>query len=282
MRVPVGVGVVIGSHAITTPTRFPLHLCPPLPLPLPLTNNRNSRPSQQILIAISDNVKKPLYVCILSAILSFGHFTDIPTYSGNRIAQAAGLFQMPPAKLTNRYYLVRSGESVYEKKGVINTNPVSKTSVDSGLSEEGEKQAVKAALELEAMGACRGSCWIWPSITQRAYQSAEIIASINGVDRSRIVPEYSFLDARGLGVYEGRSLKDINEIYAADLISPNFKPPPFIDGTPNESVADVFVRLTQLMSILETQYSSENVIIISPDSDNLTILQTGLTGLDLQ
>ncbi|XP_059070568.1 uncharacterized protein LOC131860206 [Cryptomeria japonica] len=90
---------------------------------------------------------------------------------------------------------------------------------------------------------------------------------------SHIIPEYSFLDARGLGKYEGRSLDDINEIYAADLISPNARPPPFTDGTPNESVADVYVRVTQLMSILETQYSSQNVIIISPDSDNLTILQ---------
>lgn len=72
------------------------------------------------------------------------------------------------------------------------------------------------------------------------------------------------------------------QIYAADLISPNYRPPPFTDGTPNESVADVFVRVTQLMSILETQYSSQNVIIISPDSDNLTILQAGLTGLDLR
>lgn len=74
----------------------------------------------------------------------------------------------------------------------------------------------------------------------------------------------------------------IEQIYASDLISPNLKPPPFTDGTPNESVADVFVRVTQLMSILETQYSSENIIIVSPDSDNLTILQAGLTGLDLR
>lgn len=59
-------------------------------------------------------------------------------------------------------------------------------------------------------------------------------------------------------------------------------PPPIDDGTPNESVADVFVRVTQLMSILETQYSGETIIIVSPDSDNLSILQAGLVGLDLR
>ncbi|KAJ0971707.1 hypothetical protein J5N97_019666 [Dioscorea zingiberensis] len=195
---------------------------------------------------------------------------------------ARGLLQMPPPRLINRYFLVRAGESEYEKLGVLNTNPVAKTSVDSGLSTEGTRQTAKSALELKRMGACDGGCWIWPSITQRSYQAAEIIASINGVDRSRIVPEYSFLDARGVGAYEGKSLDSITEVYESDKISPNIKPPPFRDGTPNESVADVFVRVTQLMSILETQYFGDTIIIVSPDSDNLTILQAGLTGLDLR
>lgn len=77
-------------------------------------------------------------------------------------------------------------------------------------------------------------------------------------------------------------LKRISQVYASDSLSPNIKPPPIDDGTPNESVADVFVRVTQLMSILETQYSDETVIIVSPDSDNLTVLQAGLVGLDLR
>lgn len=188
---------------------------------------------------------------------------------------------MPPVRLSNRYYLVRAGESEYESLGIVNTNPVAKTSVDSGLSEIGKKQTVKAAFKLKAMGACDGGCWIWPSITQRAYQSAEVIASVNGISRSYIVPEYSFLDARGLGSYEGKKLESVSEVYVSDGISPTIKPPPIDDGTPNESVADVFVRITQLMSILETQYSEDTVIIVSPDSDNLSILQAGLVGLDL-
>ncbi|KAL3018560.1 hypothetical protein AAZX31_05G035200 [Glycine max] len=198
------------------------------------------------------------------------------------VASAGGLFQMPPPRLINRYFLVRAGESEFESMGVINTNPVEKTSVDSGLSERGKKQSIKAAFDLKEMGACDKGCWIWSAITQRAYQTAEIIASVNGVTRSYIVPEYSFLDARGLGAFEGKKLEYVSEVYASDGISPNIKPPPINDGTPNESVADVFVRVTQLMSILETQYSGDTVIIVSPDSDNLTILQAGLIGLDLR
>nr|DAD32529.1 TPA_asm: hypothetical protein HUJ06_011380 [Nelumbo nucifera] len=33
------------------------------------------------------------------------------------------------------------------------------------------------------MGDCSGNCWIWPSITQRAYQAAEVIAAVTGIDR---------------------------------------------------------------------------------------------------
>ena len=65
---------------------------------------------------------------------------------------------------------------------MINTNPVVKTAVDSGLSDIGKKQTIEAALELKKLGACDSSCWIWPSITQRAYQAAEIIAFVNKIN----------------------------------------------------------------------------------------------------
>ncbi len=38
----------------------------------------------------------------------------------------------------------------------------------------------------------------------------------------------------------------------------------------------------QVMSICETQWTNNNVIIISPDSDNLSILQAGVLGIDLR
>nr|BAJ87943.1 predicted protein [Hordeum vulgare subsp. vulgare] len=208
--------------------------------------------------------------------------SPLPLALSPAAASARGLFRMPPPGLANRYFLVRAGESVYEGQGLLRTNPVAKTSVDSGLSPAGLRQAARTALELRRLGACEDDCWIWPSITQRAYQAAEIIAAANSINRSKIVPEYSFLDARGLGAYEGKRLEALPEVYAADNISSDIKPPPTYDGTPNESVADVFVRVTQLMSILETQYSGDTVVIVSPDSDNLSILQAGLIGLDLR
>lgn len=109
-------------------------------------------------------------------------FFGVANMVGDHSALASGLLLMPPIRLVNRYYLVRSGESTFETRGVINTNPVAKTSVDSGLSEEGKKQTILAAKNLSALGACDDNCWIWPSINQRAYQTAEIIAYVNNVN----------------------------------------------------------------------------------------------------
>ena len=44
----------------------------------------------------------------------------------------------------------------------------------------------------------------------------------------------------------------------------------------SESIADVLVRANQLVSTIESMYSGENVLIISPDSDNLSVLQAAL------
>jgi hypothetical protein len=38
----------------------------------------------------------------------------------------------------------------------------------------------------------------------------------------------------------------------------------------------------QLLSITETQYSSEDILIISPDSDNLSVLQAAILGVDIR
>ena len=68
-----------------------------------------------------------------------------------------------------------------ESRGVVNTNPVHKTNMRNGLSDEGKKQVLIAAHNLAKSGACSEACWIWPSITQRAYQAAEIIAYVSGM-----------------------------------------------------------------------------------------------------
>ena len=45
------------------------------------------------------------------------------------------------------------------------------------------------------------------------------------------------------------------------------------DGTPNESVADVIVRVRQVLSITETQYNSATIVFVASDSSVLSIMQ---------
>lgn len=66
---------------------------------------------------------------------------------------------------------------------------------------------------------------LWPSMTQNAYQTAELIAYELGIGRNRIVPEYSFLDKRGVGALEGSTLDNTDaQISAGDATDPNWRP----------------------------------------------------------
>ena len=99
--------------------------------------------------------------------------------------QAPGL---PPARqgAAARHAQVRAGQSCAEAEGFLLSNPVSKTSMTSGLSELGKLQVVKQAFPaLEALGACNGTCWIWPGIGQNSYQTAEVLGYLFGVGRNR-------------------------------------------------------------------------------------------------
>lgn len=82
-----------------------------------------------------------------------------------------------------------------------------------------------------------------------------------------------------MGIYEGQDAEMAwRAIHEEDEVNGiNSRPKPNNDGTPSESVADVLVRGNQLVSTIESMYSGENVLIVAPDSDNLSILTAALT-----
>jgi broad specificity phosphatase PhoE len=194
----------------------------------------------------------------------------------------ASLVQFPANKLSNKYLLARSGLSNAEEGNVLVSNPVWKQSYASSLSEPGRQQVLNQTVPALSE-ACSEGCWLWPSMTMGSYQTAELLAERLSIGRSRIVPEYSFLDKRGLGLYEDQPLASVREAVAeADALDPSWKPSPNTDGTPNESAFDVLVRVRQLLSITETQYNGEVIVLISPDSYCLSILQAAVKGVDLR
>eukprot|EP00592_Proboscia_alata_P025018 CAMPEP_0194448580 /NCGR_PEP_ID=MMETSP0176-20130528/129653_1 /TAXON_ID=216777 /ORGANISM="Proboscia alata, Strain PI-D3" /LENGTH=620 /DNA_ID=CAMNT_0039275583 /DNA_START=1034 /DNA_END=2896 /DNA_ORIENTATION=+ len=59
-------------------------------------------------------------------------------------------------------------------------------------------------------------------------------------------------------------------------------PPPNEDGTPNETLADHRVRLQQLISVLETQYSGDNILLVFPDDTGPALLTALIGGIPLR
>ena len=184
-----------------------------------------------------------------------------------------------PTPLKNNIALVRAGESFADARHEIETNPVKKLRQDNALTPEGREQARRAAAEL--VKADFSPTFIRVSNTERAYETAAIIAKEVGLGQNRIVPEFFFLDARGAGAYEGKNDRAWEEIHANDeRLGVKYRPPATNDGTPSESVSDVLVRGNQLVSTIESMYSGENVLIVSPDSDNLSVLEAALSSED--
>ncbi|KAF5836515.1 hypothetical protein DUNSADRAFT_5846 [Dunaliella salina] len=198
---------------------------------------------------------------------------------------SASLVQFPASKLQNRYILVRAGESYEDlNNGRIARNPAFKTSQSCGLTRNGVKQVLGLTVPaVESLGVAEDLAWIWPSIWQSSYMTAEIIAYELGLGRSQIVPEYSFLDARGLGAYEGGETALVaQQVGEFDALDSLWRPLKGEDGTPHESLQDVLVRVRQVMSICETQYRGDNIILVAPDSDVLSVLQAAALGVDLR
>eukprot|EP00903_Cladosiphon_okamuranus_P019237 g17690.t1 len=195
-------------------------------------------------------------------------------------AGANGMLDFPPARLNNRYFLMRSGQGGADKEGRVQSHPIDKLHMDNSLTEQGVEEAQRAAGVLASLGV--SDAYIWADISSRAQDTAKILAQELGIRQERVVPEYSFLNPRGMGIFDGGEVASVvPTVYKEDANSLTWRPPPNTDGTPNESVEDVFVRVRQLMSKLETQYQGENVIIVGADSDCLSVLQSFVLGEDL-
>ncbi len=185
-------------------------------------------------------------------------------------------------ELGNNYYLMRAGECAYDAKGEAKSNPIDMMSTKgAGLTRRGIDQTRQAAVALRGKGV-EFDAWIWPAIASNSMETAEVLAYELNIRREQVMPEFTFLDARGLGSLDGKPVGEVCAILAEmDGVDTEAKPEPHYDGTPNESVEQVFVKVRQLLSKLETQYFGENIVIIAPDSQPLSILQAALMDHDL-
>eukprot|EP01035_Chromulina_nebulosa_P018499 gene18499-24216_t len=162
-----------------------------------------------------------------------------------------------PAPLKNNIVFMRSGESFSDAKNEIQTNPAKKLRQDNALTFKGREQidnAVKLLTDINFIPS-----YIWVSNTERAYESATLLAREFQIGQNRIVPEFTFLDARAAGIYEGKSIDSWDEIHKHDEIDGiKYRPPVNTDGTPSDSVSDVLVRDSEILSILQAALYDEN------------------------
>jgi len=196
----------------------------------------------------------------------------------------ASLFPLPlpdSYNLTNSYHFMATGETMLSSADVLETNPLFLTNAESGLTEFGREQVLNAAetLRNEAFS---------PTIIKypTAYscqEAASIVSEALFIGRDRVVPEFTFMDGRGAGMFNGMEKCQASDaLFALDSIDSLDRPPPNIDGTPNENLQNVQVRLRQVMSVLETQYSGETILMIFADVTTPAVLLASFAGVPLE
>lgn len=127
---------------------------------------------------------------------------------------------------------VRAGECKADAVGIGYSNPVNKQSWYAELTSIGKQQVVKHLSPILTTVTENSSAWLWAATNSSSYQTAEILTATLGLGRSRLVPEYSFLDPRGLGALDSKPVAEIFPVLTeGDASSALWKPPRGVTAT---------------------------------------------------
>jgi hypothetical protein len=108
--------------------------------------------------------------------------------------------------------------------------------------------------------------------------------------RDQLIPEITFLDPRGVGKWEMVNRADVlPAVWAMDVDDAGpygygyygaaQQSPPSEEVTPRETLADQSIRLRQVMSNLEAQYSRDTILLIFPDGTGPALLSAMMAGI---
>ena len=154
---------------------------------------------------------------------------------------------------------------------------------DDALSPTGAEQVV-AACQLLKEGT-RPPTLVKYSLAACSIDTANLVGTELQLGRDRLVPEFTFLDPRGIGAWDMSARATTQSaVWAMDADEAGQegrqgRPPPNIDGTPHEVLADQETRLRQVMSILESQYSGDTILLIFPDGTGPALLSAMIAGI---
>ena len=207
-------------------------------------------------------------------------------------ANAGGLLQFPPGvgqnpPLKNKYHLMRAGQSELEAEdGIYSTNALFLTNRENQLDTSvGIKQVSKAIQHIANAPSALAPTVVYHSLAANGMDSGDQIARELRLGRDRLLPEFTYLDPRGIGLWDSGDIDEIQPaIWAMDFDEAgaqgfNGRPPAKDDGTSNEVLHDQFIRLRQFVSLQESRTSGECILIIFPDSTGPALLSCMFAGI---
>lgn len=203
-----------------------------------------------------------------------------------KVVQARGLVRFPceDDTLLNSYHFLHAGSSLLEEEGIWSTNPLFLTNREDALSPTGREQ-IEAACHAFIQDAYSLPTLVRYSLAAKCIDSANIVGRELGIGRDRLVPEFNFMDPRAIGQWDMLSKQLVEPaVWAMDVDEAGNDglgglPPENEDGTPHETLADQSVRLRQLLSVLESQYSGDTILLIFPDGTGPALLSAMMAGI---
>jgi len=166
----------------------------------------------------------------------------------------------------NRYFLMRHGESLANRRGLIVSK--SENALDHyGLTTKGAQQVLQAAVNTRLSR----NTIIVTSDYKRAYETAEIMHSV--IDCEYELRIESRLRERDFGKWELQSHDNYQSIWQHDLVKPE---KPWMGV---ESVDDTLARIQSVITDLEKEHGSKTILLVG-HGDLLQILLAHQNGVN--
>lgn len=173
------------------------------------------------------------------------------TLPSQSVAIVTDPFSGGPGKA--RYILMRPGETSFEAASMVDSNPINKQQSERGLTARGRAQVTRSIEALTQMGIT--SPQIFYDSGVRATETAEMIAVGLGTPRKDVEPEFRWLEARGLGALDGTDLGEATKrLRIMDALDIDNSPETTDDGTPSDSINEVYSRLRNTVLKIENTY----------------------------
>ena len=160
--------------------------------------------------------------------------------------------------LNNRYYLMRHGESLANRRGIIVSAPENAID-DYGLTARGAEQVMQAALNTRL----DRNAIIVSSDFKRARETAEIMQNV--IDTVDAIQFDTNLRERGFGQFELQPHDAYETVWANDVSHPNKS------RHKVETVEATLQRASKAISSLEQNHTNKNILLVG-HGDVLQIL----------